>query len=101
MPAAGSFRTVKMGKRGFLFLRSHRRGLAGIKADENHFVIVPRIERKHPERTYNALLDLVAEHRTGVIDKSQDYRLLAVIFAEANFPPALIAEFKVRGDLGV
>ncbi len=70
VPTRRRLRLAKMFQRARFFLRGHVRGFARIKTDKHHFVIAPRRERQHPQRTHDALLHLVAEHRAAVINKA-------------------------------
>jgi len=77
MPAGIRLRAAESERAAFLFLfGSHLRRFAGIKADENNFVVAPGIEGKHAQDTDDALLDLIAKHGAAVVDESEDHRLL-------------------------
>src|SRR5882762_2126418 len=96
MPAGIGFRAAEMNQRLLFLFGSHLRRLARIEADENNFVIAPRIEREHTQHADNALFDLIAKHRAAIVDEGQDHRPLSEILAELNAAAGFVTERKVQ-----
>src|ERR1700686_61582 len=101
MPAGGSFWAPKMRQRGILFLRGHVRGLAWVKADEDHFIIATRCKGQHAQRPYDALFHLITQYRAAVINKSQNHRLLLEIIAQPYVGAVFVDKRQIERDLRV
>src|SRR2546430_16946324 len=102
MPAGIGFRAAEM-SHGLLFLfGGHTRSFARIEADKNNFVIAPRIEAEHAQHADNALLNLIAEHGTSVVNEGEDDRfLLTEIVAKSNAAAGFVAEREVQRHLPI
>src|SRR5258708_39615021 len=101
MPAGIRFRAAEMSKRFLFLFCSHVRSLAGIEADENNFVVAPRIEREHAQYADDALFDLIAKHGTTVVNEGENHRPLPEILAESNLTAGFVAESEVQGHLAI
>src|SRR2546430_8854899 len=102
MPAGIGFRAAEM-SHGLLFLfGGHTRSFARIEADKNNFVIAPRIEAEHAQHADNALLNLIAEQGTSVVNEGEDDRfLLTEIVAKSNAAAGFVAEREVQRHLPI
>src|SRR4029077_7125292 len=97
MPAGIRFGAAEMSQRLLLLFRGHLRRLAGVKADENNFVVAAGIEADHPERADDALFDLIAKHGTTVINEGEDHRLLLPeVVAQLDAAAGFVAERKIQ-----
>src|SRR6202022_1334327 len=101
MPAGRSIGAAIVRQGGLFFPGGHKRSFARIKADKKYFVVAARIEGEHLERATDTLLNLIAEHGTAVIDKCEQHRLAAEIFAQLHIAARLVAEIQVQGQLRV
>src|SRR5215469_15360699 len=75
--------------------------VAVVKADEQDFVIAARIERKHPQRTNDALLYLIAQHGAVEVDEREDDGLLAEVTAEPDVAAGLVTERCIKRHLRI
>src|SRR5687767_528081 len=68
------------------------RSLQWIEADGDNFKLFAWFEVEHLKTCHHAVQNLVAEHRTLVIDERKHNRFLAEVVAKANRLPSLVAE---------
>src|SRR5580704_13136083 len=101
VPACRRLRALKMSESRRFLLPCHIGRFARIEADEYDFVIRARIERKHLQRTDDALLDLIAEHRAAVVHERQQHWLAVEIIAERNVFPRFVLEAQRQRNLSI
>src|SRR5713101_4380070 len=83
------------------FPRRCLRRVARIKTDENHLIILPRVERNRFQRADNPFFYLAAQHWAVVVDKSKKHRFPSKVFTELDIAAGFILKSQIEGHLGV
>src|SRR6267378_493768 len=92
MPVRFGSRTVVSLYVSALLGSGQLRRLARIKTDRDHVKLFANIERHLSERTHHSIQDLIAKHRTRVINQRQHHGLAFEELTEPNVAALLIFE---------